>query len=96
MRLHFDGSKIFPNGQECLQSGHCHDELWALDVNRRAQDMFATGGDDGLLRIWSLSKFSLVDSMHIDGRIRSIAWSNSGNLLAVGLKKAVKRNSEDL
>jgi WD40 repeat protein len=64
--------------------------LWGLATHPTDPDIFATVGDDAMLRIWSIKKNNLVKSHNIGWPGRSVAWHPSGNVLAVGLHETVK------
>jgi microtubule-associated protein-like 6 len=70
-----------------VQQSHFQGELWGLAVHPINSDLFATVGDDGLLRVWSISKETLVACVMIGKAGRSLAWHPSGLLLAVGLNE---------
>ena len=53
-------------------------------------DIFATVGDDGMLRIWSIKKNNMIKSHNIGWAGRSVAWHPTGSCLAVGLHETVK------
>jgi len=49
-----------------------------LATNNKS-DVFITGGDDGSLRLWSISKREEVMRTDCDKWIRAVDWSSSGD-----------------
>jgi len=60
-------------------------ELWGLAPHPTKPDVFATSGDDGTVRVWSISQGRLLRKCQLDAPSRCIAWSPSGRRLLVGL-----------
>lgn len=71
-----------------LVNGHFKDELWGLAVrpslDGKMSDEYCTVGDDGFLRLWSLSLHKQVFSHDMKGLARCCAYSPDGLLIAVG------------
>ena len=60
-------------------------ELWGLAPHPTKPDVFATSGDDGTVRVWSISQGKLLRKCQLDSPSRCITWSPSGRRLLVGL-----------
>lgn len=60
-------------------------ELWGLATHPLKPDVFATSGDDGTVRVWSISQGRLLRKCQLDAPSRCISWSPSGRRLLVGL-----------
>ena len=60
-------------------------ELWGLAPHPLNGDVFATAGDDGTVRVWSVAQGRLLRKAQLDSSARCIAWSPSGRRLVVGL-----------
>jgi WD40 repeat protein len=58
--------------------------LYGLDANPKNVDEIATVGEDGTLRIWSLSKNVCIRKVDLGCPCRSLAWSADGTRLVVG------------
>lgn len=62
--------------------------LWTVDINH--DDKFiALGGDDSLLRIFSLD-LNLYKSIKLGGMIRAVHWHPKENLLAISTRNNIK------
>lgn len=61
-----------------MTQGHYDGELWGLATNNKS-DVFVTGGDDGSVRLWSISKREEVARTNCDKWVRAVDWSNSGD-----------------
>merc|ERR1712196_188222 len=68
-----------------LVDGHCKGEVWGTSVCPTNADLIATSGDDQTVRVWSISEKRMIRSVSLDTPSRAIAWSPSGQNLAVGL-----------
>jgi microtubule-associated protein-like 6 len=60
-------------------------ELWGLAPHPTKEDIFATSGDDGTVRVWSISQGRLLRKVQLDAPSRCITWSPTGRRLLVGL-----------
>jgi microtubule-associated protein-like 6 len=67
-----------------LTEGHSKMQLRGLAVNPANADQYATIGDDGTLRLWSLSKKKALKRVRLDGSSRALAWSPDGKTLVIG------------
>jgi len=65
----------------------CHSklELHGIAANPANPDEYATSGDDGYVRVWSISLKKCVRRVALDSASRAIAWSNDGTRLIVGI-----------
>jgi WD40 repeat protein/Ca2+-binding EF-hand superfamily protein len=68
-----------------VSQGHCSDELWGLAMHPTNADLYATAGDDGTVRVWSLSTKKCLRKRQLETMSRAVAWSPDGKQLAVGL-----------
>lgn len=80
----FDLAKAVPTP---VLDAHCKGELWGLATHPLDPDIFATIGDDAIVRIWSISKNICLRSIQVSRAGRVLAWHPSGHLLAVGLEE---------
>lgn len=70
---------------DILVRSHAKGELWGISLHPVNPDIFASVGDDGTIRIWSIRNtrmigFFLLPSNH---RARSCTWHPLGNILVV-------------
>lgn len=68
-----------------LIEGHSSGELHGLAVNPVDHDEYATVGDDGMLRVWSISRKTCLRRLAIDTAARAIAWTPDGTKLVIGI-----------
>ncbi|XP_028844275.1 echinoderm microtubule-associated protein-like 6 isoform X1 [Denticeps clupeoides] len=68
-----------------IMQGHCEGELWALDVHPK-KPLVVTGSDDRSVRLWSLADHALIARCNMEEAVRSVAFSNDGSQLALGMK----------
>ena len=73
---------------------HFRGELWGLAMHPTDNDIIATVGDDGTLRIWSISQNKLLSTTYIGWPGRALAWHPDGESIAVGLYELVKGGQE--
>ncbi|GMI46711.1 hypothetical protein TrCOL_g1657 [Triparma columacea] len=74
------------SGRIILQNeGHSCKELWGMAMHPSDPDLFATAGDDCVVRIWSLRGRQVVKKARLDCASRALAWSPDGSKLCVGL-----------
>ena len=72
---------------EVLQQSHFSGELWGLAVHPTDPDIYATAGDDGLLRIYSVKLNAVLCSRDLGRAARALAWHPKGDLIAVGMNE---------
>jgi microtubule-associated protein-like 6 len=77
-----------------VMDSHYKGELWGLAPHPENADIFATVGDDRILRIWSISRRRCLSAVALSRAARVIAWHPSGELLAVGLEEDRKANQK--
>ncbi|XP_077993248.1 echinoderm microtubule-associated protein-like 6 [Glandiceps talaboti] len=68
-----------------LMNGHAEGEMWGLAVHP-TKGHFASASDDGTVRIWDTSNKTMLHRASVGSAARSVAYSNDGERLAVGLK----------
>lgn len=66
-----------------LASGHFAQELWGLAVHPLRR-YFVTTGDDATLRVWDMDARRMVNLSRLRCKARACAFSNDGELIAVG------------
>jgi len=67
----------------CYMQGH-FDELWGLAMHPSKPE-YATGAEDGTLRVWSLETSTFVAMAKLEGPVRCCCYSPNGEWIAVGL-----------
>ena len=72
---------------EVLQQSHYGGELWGLAVHPTDPDIYATAGDDGLLRIYSVKSNAVLCSKDLGRAARALAWHPKGDLIAIGMNE---------
>ena len=65
--------------EQVLLHSHYSGELWGAATHPYDSDIFASAGDDGALRVWSLKKNCLLGWVDVGHPARSVAWHPSGN-----------------
>ncbi len=75
----------------------CHSELelHGAVFNPQNPDTFATAGDDGTLRLWSVSSRCCLRTVSLDCAMRALCWSNDGTKLVVGVGGVAAIASKD-
>jgi WD40 repeat protein len=73
--------------QSChiLVEGHTRLELHGLDVNPSNSDEYVTSGDDGVVRVWSISRRVCLRQNNLESASRAVAWSPDGERIIVGV-----------
>lgn len=66
-----------------LLEGHSGEELYGLAVNP-ANDVFATVGDDAILRVWDVYEHKCVKTARLEMPARCCAFAPDGRRIAVG------------
>ncbi|CAM9383512.1 unnamed protein product [Laminaria digitata] len=66
-----------------LTAGHGRGQVWGLSAHPKER-LYATCGDDGSVRIWSLDDRRVVGSISTDCSCRALCYSPDGASLAVG------------
>ncbi|GMH62047.1 hypothetical protein TrLO_g8072 [Triparma laevis f. longispina] len=61
----------------CLNEGHCSGETWGLACHP-GKDLFCTAGDDKTVMLWETNSRSCVRKRVVDGKVRSLAYSDLG------------------
>lgn len=64
--------------------GHHLGEVWGVAPHPLNPSLVATGGDDSTVRLWDVGAQEMRVSVKLAWPLRSVAWSPSGRLLAVG------------
>lgn len=67
-----------------LLQSHYDTELWAVTVNPKNPNLFASGGGDCTLRVWDAKKNIMIKHAILDQDFRAIDWSQDGKFLVVG------------
>lgn len=75
-----------------LVSSHFRGELWGLACHPFDEDIFATSGDDSILRVWSIKRNSCIAAKKLTRPARTLAWHPLGTILAVGLTSPEEMN----
>ena len=76
-----------------LMEGHSGDELYGLSVNP-AKDVFATTGDDALLRVWDLFEHKVIRTVQLEMASRCCAFDPDGRRISVGFGSPVKTSAK--
>ena len=66
-----------------LMEGHSGDELYGLAVNP-AKDVYATVGDDALLKVWDVYEHKCVKTVRLEMPARACAYAPDGRRIAIG------------
>jgi WD40 repeat protein len=66
-----------------LVTSHTKGELWGLATHPFDHDLYATAGDDSILRVWSIKKNACLVAKKLPKAARCVAWHPIGSLLAV-------------
>lgn len=78
-----------------LLEGHSHRELHGLCINPVNGDEYATVGDDGVVRVWSIALRRCVKRASLEVAGRALSWSPDGNHIAVGIGGDPAMNTKD-
>jgi microtubule-associated protein-like 6 len=71
---------------------HFRGELWGLGTHPFDADLYATVGDDSILRVWSIKRNCCLASKKLTRPARTLAWHPLGSLIAVGLVSPEEMN----
>lgn len=77
-----------------VMDSHYKGELWGLAPHPENADLYATVGDDRILRVWSVSRRRCLCAVPLTRAARVIAWHPAGDVLAVGLEEDRKANQK--
>ena len=83
------------NSTSFLFEGHGYGELHAIGFSPTDSDKFATAGDDGSVKIWSLKNKKCIKRTNISSAIRALAWYPDGSALIIGIGGDPKNSSKD-
>jgi WD40 repeat protein len=83
------------NSISLICEGHGYGELHALSLNQAHRDEYVTGGDDGTLRIWSLSQKRCLRKSNLGCAIRAVCWSPNGLNIVAGMGGDPKNSAKD-
>ena len=82
------GADIFevsPSGEcDMVATGHFWGETWGLATHPH-KHLFATAGDDGMVRTWALDGHVPQRSVKVAGLVRALAFNPDGAHLAIGM-----------
>jgi WD40 repeat protein len=78
-----------------LLESHSYRQLHGLCMNPVNYDEYATVGDDGIVRVWSLSQRRCVRRCTIEVAGRCVAWSPDGTHIAIGIGGDPTMNTKD-
>ena len=68
-----------------LLETHADLELHAGSPNPMDPDQYATAGDDGIVRVWSLAKKYCLRRLDLECASRAVCWSPDGTVIVVGI-----------
>ena len=83
------------NSVSLICEGHGYGELHALSLNQVNHDEYVTGGDDGMIRAWSLSQKRCLRKSNLGYAARAVCWSPDGLFIVVGLGGDPKNSAKD-
>lgn len=69
---------------QLLMEGHAAMGLYGMDPNPKIPDEVATVGEDGMLRIWGMSRNICLRKINLECPCRSVGWSPDGSRIVVG------------
>jgi len=74
------------SGRMILQNEtHSCKSLYGISMHPRNKDIFATTGDDAMIKVWNISTRRVVRKMKLDCASRALCWSPDGKQICVGL-----------
>ena len=65
--------------------GHSCKELHGMSMHPTNPDIFATTGDDAMIKVWNVRTRRVLRKMKLDCASRALCWSPSGKHICVGL-----------
>jgi hypothetical protein len=83
------------NSSIVLLESHSYRQLHGLCLNPVDQDEYATVGDDGVVRVWSLSQRRCLRRSTIEVAGRCVGWSPNGAHIAIGIGGDPTMNTKD-
>jgi len=83
------------NSHALIIESHSQFEQHGLDANPKFSDEFATSGDDGVVRVWSISKRSCLRKLMVDFPSRSLCYAPNGTVMIVGIGGVPATSSKD-
>ena len=63
-----------------FHESHCGGDIQGLSTHPLRDERIATCGDDGVLRIWDLGKFLVIDKFQSSYALHCVAWSTNGEI----------------
>ena len=78
-----DGDEYYEQDPGCLVSGHSH-AVSCLSFKPDDPNILVSGSFDKTLKIWDLSRAACLSTVNVDSAVRSVAYSPSGDTVAVG------------
>ncbi|CAE7834182.1 Eml6, partial [Symbiodinium microadriaticum] len=83
------------NSSMLLLESHSHRELHGLCINPVDSDEYATVGDDGVVRVWSIALRRCIRRVSLEVAGRTLSWSPDGSQIAVGIGGDPAMNTKD-
>lgn len=68
-----------------LIESHSKKEMYGLVCNPQNGDEYVTTGDDGVVRVWGMTKKSCLRRLSLESASRAVAWSPDGKILIIGI-----------
>jgi WD40 repeat protein len=68
-----------------LSESHSRRQIHGLDVNPHNPDEYVSGGDDGVLRFWSILSKRCIRRLNLECAVRAIAWHPTKPQIIVGV-----------
>merc|ERR1719478_627944 len=77
-------ARLLTHGHAAPKRGRGEGEATALATDPTSADLYATGGDDGAVRLWSISQRRMMAMRVLPMPVTALAYTNDGAHLAVG------------